>query len=78
MNLGGSTPHGSGGMGPILSPPPGPHTFQPGHSLPPGGLPPGSGGHISGFGSSSKPVASPGSDDEMSETEGLCQVSDLI
>ena len=77
VNLGGSTPHGGGSLGPILSPPPGPHTFQPGHSLPPGGLPPGSGGRLGGFGGSSPDsIASSGSDGEMSETEGLCQVSD--
>ncbi|XP_069694421.1 tyrosine-protein kinase transmembrane receptor Ror-like isoform X3 [Periplaneta americana] len=75
VNFGGSTPHGSSGsLGPILSPPPGPHTFQPGHSLPPGGLPPGAGG-LGGYGSSTDPVASPGTENaDLSEKEGVCQV----
>jgi hypothetical protein len=66
VNLGRSTPHGKNGLGPILSPPPGPHTFQPGHSLQPG---------IGGFGSSTDSVASPGTDNtDVSEKEGFCQV----
>lgn len=67
VNLGGSVPHGNNGLGPILSPPPGPHTFQPGHSLQPG---------TGGYGSSTDPVASSGADNtDVSEKEGLCQVS---
>jgi hypothetical protein len=66
VNLARSTPHGDSGLGPILSPPPGPHTFQPGHSLQPG---------IGGYGSSTDSVASPGTDNtDVSEKEGFCQV----
>ncbi|PSN51826.1 hypothetical protein C0J52_17686 [Blattella germanica] len=63
VNVAGSTPHGGGaGLGPIMSPPPGPHTFQPGHSLPPGS------GRLGGFGSPVDAIGSTGSD-EFLETE---------
>ncbi|PNF43882.1 hypothetical protein B7P43_G02778, partial [Cryptotermes secundus] len=66
VNLGRSPPHGNSGLGPILSPPSGPHTFQPGHSLQPG---------IGGYGSSTDTVASPGADNtDVSENAGFCQV----
>jgi hypothetical protein len=71
VNLGSSTPHGNNGLGPILSPPPGPHTFQPGHSLPPGALHPGTGG----YGSSTDHIAPPSTDNaDVSDKEGHCQV----
>lgn len=63
MNLGGSSPQDNGGLGTILSPPPGPHTFQPG---------------IGGYGSPTDAVAVPGTDNtDMSGKEGLCQVGTL-
>jgi hypothetical protein len=60
VNLGGSSPQDNGGLGTILSPPPGPHTFQPG---------------IGGYGSPTDAVAQPGTDNtDMSGKDGLCQV----
>lgn len=69
VNLGGSVPHGNNGLGPILSPPSGPHTFQPGHGLQPG----------TGYGSSTDPVVSSGTDNaDVLQKEGLCQVCGCI
>jgi hypothetical protein len=66
VNLGGSVPHGNNGFVPILSPPPGPHTFQPGHSSQPG---------TGGYGSSADAVAPSGpANADVSEKEGVCQV----
>jgi hypothetical protein len=63
MNLGGSSPQDNSGLGTILSPPPGPHTFQPG---------------IGGYGSPTDAVALPGTDNaDVSGKEGLCQVGRL-
>jgi hypothetical protein len=63
MNLGGSSPQDNSGLGTILSPPPGPHTFQPG---------------IGGYGSPTDAVAVPGTDNaDVSGKEGLCQVGGL-
>lgn len=63
MNLDGSSPQENGGLGTILSPAPGPHTFQPG---------------IGGYGSPTDAVALPGADNaDVSGKEGLCQVGRL-
>jgi len=63
MNLGGSSPQENSGLGTILSPAPGPHTFQPG---------------IGGYGSPTDAVAVPGTDNaDVSGKEGLCQVGRL-
>lgn len=63
MNLGGTSPQENSGLGTILSPAPGPHTFQPG---------------IGGYGSPTDAVSLPGTDnDDVSGKEGLCQVGRL-
>lgn len=60
VNLVGSSPQDTSGLGTILSPPPGPHTFQPG---------------IGGYGSPTDSVALPGTDNaDVSGKDGLCQV----
>jgi hypothetical protein len=63
MNLGSTSPQENSGLGTILSPAPGPHTFQPG---------------IGGYGSPTDTVALPGTDNaDVSGKEGLCQVGRL-
>ena len=63
MNLGGSSPQENSGLGTILSPAPGPHTFQPG---------------IGGYGMPTDAFALPGTENaDVSGKEGLCQVGRL-